>query len=123
MWPSEAFDANDQRVVKTVDKILKTNEIAGGIYRYKNDKYDGKIRFGRLVLGGGGAWPILNFWVSIYFLKVGKRKKALKYFDWVVEKVEDKIPEQIKNNKPASAIPLAWSHGMFVIAGKFLSLF
>jgi GH15 family glucan-1,4-alpha-glucosidase len=40
-----------------------------------------------------------------------------------LERVEKKLPEQIKNGKPASIVPLAWSHAMFIIAGKFLELF
>jgi GH15 family glucan-1,4-alpha-glucosidase len=74
-------------------------------------------------LGGGGAWPVLNFWLSIYFCLAGKKQEAIKYFSWILERVEKKLPEQIKNGKPASIVPLAWSHAMFIIAGKFLELF
>jgi GH15 family glucan-1,4-alpha-glucosidase len=123
VWPSEAFDAKDERIVKTVEKIVEKNEIRGGIFRYPGDRYDGRISFGKLCLGGAGAWPVLNFWLSIYYSKAQKKKEALKYFNCVLERVENKIPEQIKNDKPASIIPLAWSHAMFIIAGKFLDLF
>ncbi len=121
VWPAEVIEAKDKRMVLTVKKILEKNEINGGILRYPKDRYDGKISFGKLKLGGAGAWPLLNFWTSIYFLKAGKRKEALKYFNWVLERIDDKIPEQIKNDKPASIIPLAWGHAMFIIASKFLS--
>jgi len=123
VWPSGAFDAEDPMIVNTVERILQKNCIEGGIHRYPKDKYDGRISFGELCLEGGGAWSILNFWLSIYFCLAGKRQEALKYFNWVVERVEKKLPEQIKNGKPASIIPLAWSHAMFIIAGKFLDLF
>ena len=123
VWPSGAFDAEDPRIVSTVERILQKNCIEEGIHRYPKDKYDGRMSFGELCLEGGGAWPILNFWISIYFCLAGKRQEALKYFNWVVERVEKKLPEQIKNGKPASIIPLAWSHAMFIIAGKFLGLF
>jgi len=123
VWPCEIFASDDIRIVNTVKEIVKKNEKNGGIMRYENDKYDGRVKWGRLVLGGGGTWPILNFWTSIYFSKLGNREKALKYFNWVVERVEEKLPEQIKNGKPTSIIPLAWSHVMFIIAGKFLKLF
>ncbi|MEM5836355.1 MAG: glycoside hydrolase family 15 protein [Candidatus Aenigmatarchaeota archaeon] len=123
VWPTQQFSPNDERIVSTVNKILSENEVNGGIYRYKGDKYCGKIEFGDLKLSGGGSWPILNFWASIYFSLKGEKEKALKYFNWVIERVEEKIPEQIKNNKPSSIIPLTWSHAMFVIAGKFLNLF
>jgi GH15 family glucan-1,4-alpha-glucosidase len=120
VWPSMVFDPYDERMVNTVKKIVENNEIEGGIYRYPNDKYDGKIEFGKITLGGAGAWPILNFWMSIYYSLLGNRRKAEKYYFWVLERVEDYIPEQIKNNKPASITPLAWSHAMFVIASKKL---
>jgi GH15 family glucan-1,4-alpha-glucosidase len=32
------------------------------------------------------------------------------------------LPEQIKEEKPYSIIPLAWSHSMFVIAAKFIEM-
>lgn len=123
VWPSEAFGAEDPRIVSTVKKVLEKNCVNGGIHRYPNDKYDGKMSFGKLCLGGGGAWPVLNFWFSIYFSLAGKKNEAIKYFSWVLERVEKKLPEQIKEDKPASVIPLAWSHAMFIIAGKFLKLF
>jgi len=123
VWPSEAFDAKDPRIVNTVRKIVEKNEVNGGILRYVGDKYDGRISFAKPSLSGAGAWPVLNFWLSIYYSKAQKRKEALKYFNWVLSRIEDKIPEQIKNDKPASIIPLAWSHAMFIIAGKFLKIF
>jgi GH15 family glucan-1,4-alpha-glucosidase len=123
VWPSEQFPASDERIVNTVNKILEKNEVGGGILRYANDKYDGKISFGDLVLGGGGTWPILNFWLSIYFSLLGKKEDSLKYFNWVVRRVEKYIPEQIKKGKEASIVPLTWSHAMFVISAKFLNLF
>ncbi|MEM5879165.1 MAG: hypothetical protein QXU74_01595 [Candidatus Aenigmatarchaeota archaeon] len=123
VWPAQQFSPKDERIVSTVNEILNMNEVNGGICRYKDDKYCGKIKFGDLELSGGGSWPLLNFWVSIYFSLKGEKEKALKYFNWVIERVQEKIPEQIKDNKPISIIPLAWSHAMFVIAGKFLKLF
>jgi len=123
VWPSEEFNAGDPRIAKTVEKILKTNELDGGIFRYKKDKYDGKMKLGKLALGGGGAWPILNFWLSIYYSKLGDRRNAKKYFDWVIQRVDEKLPEQIINDRPASIVPLAWSHAMFIVAGKSLKLF
>jgi len=123
VWPFEQYPVNDDRMVKTFLKILKKNENHGGIYRYNGDKYDGKVVWGDQTLGGAGAWPILNFWVSIYLCLYGNKKDALKYFKWVVDRIEDTIPEQIKNGKSISINPLAWSHAMFVIAGKQLRLF
>ena len=129
VWPFEQFNASDERIVKTIEKIIQFNEKNGGIYRYQNDKYDGKIELCDLKLGGAGAWPILNYWLSIYFSLKEEKEKALKYFNWVNEKClkwekeyKGYLPEQIKEEKPYSIIPLAWSHAMFVIAAKFIGL-
>jgi len=118
VWPSEVTKPNDKRISSTLKKIIENNSTEDGIIRYKGDKYVGKLRRDR-----AGAWVLLNFWMSIYFSKLGNRKKALKYFDLVIERVNNKLPEQIKNGEPVSIIPLAWSHAMFIIAGKFLKLF
>jgi GH15 family glucan-1,4-alpha-glucosidase len=119
VWPSEIVESDDDRILSTVNKIIQKNSTDnGGIMRYKDDKYVGKLKRGE-----AGAWPILNFWLSIYYAKLGKREEALKYFNWVLERTEKKLPEQIKNGKPNFIIPLAWSHAMFIIAGKFLNLF
>ncbi|MCS7105751.1 MAG: hypothetical protein NZ942_00310 [Candidatus Aenigmarchaeota archaeon] len=119
VWPSGVFNAKDVRIVTTVEKIIKENSTEGkGIMRYKGDNYAGYLRRKE-----GGAWPVLNFWLSIYFCLAGNKTKALEYFNWVLEKVDEKLPEQIKNGKPASVIPLAWSHAMFIISGKFLGFF
>ena len=122
VWPSNAFDVRDSRIIQTVVEI-EEKCVKDGVYRYVGDRYDGKIVNYTQVLGGAGSWPILNFWLSIYFSLANNREKALKYFNWVIERVDNYIPEQIKDGKPASVIPLGWSHAMFVIAGKYLNLF
>jgi GH15 family glucan-1,4-alpha-glucosidase len=70
---------------------------------------------------GAGAWPLLNFWMSICYVKLGDREKALRYYEWVLEKVDRFIPEQIfDNNLQVSVNPLCWSHAMFIIASREL---
>ncbi|HDH91531.1 MAG TPA: glycoside hydrolase family 15 protein [Candidatus Aenigmarchaeota archaeon] len=122
VWPSQCFPPDDPRIIATVREIEAKCVKSYGVYRYPNDLYDGRIVEHQIVLGGAGAWPILNFWMSIYQVLVGNREKALKYFKWVLERVRDKIPEQIKNDKPISVLPLAWGHAMFVISGAFLGV-
>lgn len=115
VWPSEIIKPKDKRIVRTVNEIRRINAINGGLMRYPGDRYNGTLR-----KTGAGAWPLLNFWMSIYYIKSGNKKEARKYYDWVIKRVDKKLPEQIKNNKPTSIIPLAWSHAMFIIASKFL---
>jgi len=124
VWPSEIFSPKDPRIINTIKKIREKNEKNYGIYRYPNDKYDGMVNFGKLTLGGAGFWPLLNFWMSIYYSKLGDKKNASKYFNSVIKRVDKYIPEQIFNNKKQiSVLPLCWSHAMFVIAAKELGHF
>jgi GH15 family glucan-1,4-alpha-glucosidase len=119
VWPSGLIKPKNPAMQRTVSKILETNSTEdGGIMRYRGDRYAGFLKRKE-----GGTWPVLNFWLSIYYTKARDRKKALKYFNWVIERVEGKLPEQIKDGKPASINPLVWSHSMFIIAGKLLELF
>jgi GH15 family glucan-1,4-alpha-glucosidase len=124
VYPFGVVEANDERMVSTVKRIEKKLVVKGGIQRYEGDEYDGWIYEGFHRNKGAGAWPLLNFWASIYFSILGDKKRAKKYFNWVIEKVDDYIPEQIfENDLQVSVSPLAWSHAMFLISGKFLKLF
>jgi GH15 family glucan-1,4-alpha-glucosidase len=121
IYPFEVFSPSDQRVVATVKELERKLVIAGGVHRYENDEYDGWIYDSMHRNKGAGAWPILNFWLSIYYARSGDREKALPYFSWVLDRVKKFIPEQIfENNVQVSVKPLCWSHAMFVIASKEL---
>ena len=124
VWPSKILSADDKRMKKTIRLIEKTIVKEGGVYRYENDIYGGWMYNENIHRKkGAGYWPILNFWMTIYYLELGNRKKALKYYNKILNDLGDKkyIPEQIFNNKIQVAIsPLCWSHAMFVIASKKL---
>jgi GH15 family glucan-1,4-alpha-glucosidase len=106
----------------TVEKIIEKNSIDNvGLLRYPADKYCGAVANGQVRLTGAGAWPLLSFWMAIYFHLRGDTKNAEKHFDQPLERVDKYIPEQIfKNKKKESICPLAWSHSMFIIAANFL---
>jgi len=124
IYPFNTIGANDPMMISTVKEIENKLVKNGGMHRYEHDEYDGWMYEGFHRKKGAGAWPLLNFWASIYFSIFGDKKKAKDYFFWVVDKVEDYIPEQIfENNVQVSVSPLAWSHVMFLISGKFLKLF
>ncbi len=117
VWPFEIIKVDDPRMMATVNKIEGKLVIAGGVHRYENDMYDGEGSGQE----GGGAWPVLNFWLAIYWHLAGEKEKAETYFNWVLEKLaEDNygefIPEQIFNDSRRGVYPLAWSHAMFVLA-------
>lgn len=120
VWPFEMLGSKDEKMINTVRMMEKKIVINGGVHRFKMDYYDGE----GTAQEGAGAWPVLNFWMSIYWSLAGDRKKALNYFDWVLEKIgdDDLIPEQIYNDfRDGQGIkPLGWSHAMFIICYYFL---
>ncbi len=123
VYPFEIYDAKDKRIVASIKEIEKRLVVNGGIYRYEHDDYDGWMYETLHRKKGAGAWPLLNFWMSIYYSMNGDKKKAEKHYYWVLERVKDTIPEQIFENKiQVSVSPLLWSHSMFAIASKYLGL-
>lgn len=122
IYPSGILDSFDEKMKKTVNEIVKKNTIyGGGLLRYPGDMYCGGVRKGWVTLTGAGAWPLLNFWISIYYYLCNDKKNAKKYFSWPLERINRYIPEQIfKSKTKLSVCPLVWSHSMFVIAAKFL---
>lgn len=119
VWPFEIFSPDDKRIVKTVRKIEENLVEKGGVHRFQFDYFDSEGS----AWEGGGAWPILNFWLAIYWVLRKNKKKALKYYYWVIKRVKKFnyfIPEQIFEDFRVGIYPLAWSHAMFVIASKYL---
>jgi len=124
VYPSEMLDASDGKIRRTVEQIIRKNTTDnGGLLRYPSDKYCGGVRQGWVSLSGAGAWPLLSFWMAIYFCLANDKKRALKHFYWPIRRVDRYIPEQIFKDRTKRAIsPLAWSHAMFIIAAKHLQL-
>lgn len=123
VWPSGIISAKDPRIVTTINLIEQTFGKDFKIHRYDNDHYDGWIKDGIAQNKGSGYWPLLNFWMSLYYLEYGNKEKALKYYYQVLQDLKQKqfIPEQIfDNNIQVSVSPLCWSHAMFVIVSKKL---
>ena len=122
VWPFRIVDADDRRMVNAVElmesKIVKDHRV----YRYEHDEYDGWMYKGRLQRNrGAGYWPLLNFWMAMYYAERGDKNKALKYYNKVIEDVKNHIPEQVFENKiQKSVTPLCWSHAMFLIASNKL---
>jgi len=118
VYPFEACNADDQRIVNTVNAMDRKIVENGGVHRYEKDAYDGWMREGKLRRKGAGAWPLLNFWMSIYYAMRGEKEKAERYYEWVLNRLDSPyIPEQIFENKlQKSVCPLVWAHAMFVIS-------
>jgi len=119
VWPFEICEPDDERIVNTVAKIEEKIVMDGGVHRYEQDYFDGEGS----AQEGGGAWPLLNFWMAIYWAKHGDREKALSYYTWVLERIDKfggYIPEQIFNDFRVGVYPLVWAHAMFIIASRAL---
>ena len=116
VWPFAICEATDERMVKTVQAMEKKIVFNGGVHRFEHDYYDGEGTASE----GAGAWPLLNFWMSIYWQLAGNQPKAEAYFNWVLDNIDKKynyfLPEQIFPDFRVGIYPLAWSHAMFVLA-------
>ena len=121
VYPFEIFAPNDPRIVATIKEMESKIVINGGLHRYEHDEYDGWMYDTMHRKKGAGAWPLLNFWMSIYNARACENQKALDYYNWVLDKVHKFIPEQIFDNDiQVSVSPLCWSHSMFILASKEL---
>jgi len=89
-----------------------------GTYRHADDWYF-----------GGGKWPLLSCFLGLAYLSLGEREKAQEILDWVSSIAEEdlELPEQLEEpllqpDRRAQwieqwgepAIPLLWSHAMYL---------
>lgn len=121
VWPFEIYPADDLRIKKTIEMMEKRIVIKGGVHRYEYDYFDSEGS----AWEGGGAWPALNFWMSIYWVLRGNKRKAWKYYLWVVrraDKYKGYLPEQIFDDFRQGIYPLCWSEAMFIISSRFLKV-
>lgn len=116
VYPFEICEAYDERMVNTVKKMEGTIIENGGVHRFQLDYFDSEGS----AQEGSGAWPVLNFWMSIYWALAGHKEKSRRYFNWIIDrahKFNNYLPEQYFNDDIRIGIyPLAWSHAMFIIA-------
>jgi len=122
VYPSGILEPLDEKIQTTILEIIQANTAnGGGLFRYPADRYCGGVRKGWVTLTGAGTWPLLSFWMSIYYSLSGDSENAKKFFDQPIRQIDKYIPEQIFEDKShPSIIPLIWSHAMFVIAAKYL---
>jgi len=126
VWPFQCVKADEERMISTVEAMEERIVTNFGVHRYEHDEYDGWMYEGIHRKKGAGYWPLLNFWMALYWAERGDRGKALTYFNKALDDVPQNnfIPEQIFHNTiQVSVSPLGWSHAMFVIASKKLGFF
>lgn len=119
VWPFTICEPDDERMVNTISMIEERLVHQGGVHRFEFDYFDSEGSSQE----GGGAWPLLNCWMAIYWQLRGDTKKAEQYFQWVVDhsrKFNGFLPEQYFRDFRVGIYPLVWSHAMFVIAAKKL---
>jgi GH15 family glucan-1,4-alpha-glucosidase len=124
VYPFEAFNTDEPRMANTVRAMEEKIVVRGGVHRYEKDVYDGWTRAGVLRSKGAGAWPLLNFWLSIYYSLKREEAKAQQYHEWVLHRLDSPyIPEQIfENSLQRSVCPLVWSHAMFVLSTHYVTI-
>ncbi|PDO09494.1 MAG: glycoside hydrolase family 15 [Candidatus Reconcilbacillus cellulovorans] len=114
--PFELFPPDDPRVERTADEIERRLTVAnfGGLKRYEDDRYV-----------GGNPWVLTTLWLCLYRTRRGQYDRALPLLEWAVRyrTPTGLLPEQIdpRTGRAAWAVPLAWSHAMFVLAALELA--
>jgi len=107
--PFKVFEANDKRILNTIEQIdLKLRTYSGGYKRYEDDTYI-----------GGNPWPIANMWLAKYYIDAKSKKKAKELMNFVINSASKHgfLGEQVNNAtmEPAWVVGLCWSHAMYVI--------
>jgi len=118
VWPFEVVEPTDQKIRSTVDAIERTLVVDGGVHRFQFDYFDSE----GTAWEGGGAWPVLNCWLAIVLNRMGEKDRARAYLQWIIDRVERFIPEQIFTDFRIGISPLVWSHALFVLAAEELQL-
>jgi len=124
VWPFEIFKPDDEVMIGTIRYIHENLEEKGHFHRHAFDDYDSFKFQANDARRGGGTWPIATLWMSIYYSLKGEKKKAKKYYDNVITRLDENknIPEQFfENDIQVSVKPLAWSHAMQIVAYNFLT--
>ncbi|MBI3115598.1 MAG: hypothetical protein HYZ09_03880 [Candidatus Kerfeldbacteria bacterium] len=118
LWPFEMVEPTDERFRMTVQRLEERLVFNGGIHRFEFDYTDHE----GTAAEGGGAWPVLNFWLSIVLHRLGERERALAYYHSVLERVDTYLPEQLFEDFRVGVYPFAWSHALFILASHEFGL-
>ncbi len=110
-FPFAILKPQDEKMLATAKTIEEKlwHWGTGGIGRYEGDSYR-----------GGNPWVLTTLWLSIYKSLTGKNDEAHRLYDWSLKQANFHflLPEQADKNNggPAWAMPLSWSHAMFILA-------
>jgi GH15 family glucan-1,4-alpha-glucosidase len=126
IWPFDVVPVDD-RLRRTIADIEEHLVDDIGVHRYRFDGYDGEVdEVGAEIRQGAGAWPLLTFWLSIVYHRLGRRDDALRMFRLGAESSDssEHFPEQRfrAGDRRVGVSPLLWSHMKFVIAAQEIGL-
>lgn len=122
--PFGVVSTTDPRMVSTVEAI-EAQLKHGGIQRYASDSYY-----------GGGEWLLLTAWYGWYKAEQGDTDEAKRCQQWIASKADalgrlpEQVPDALRNPSAYSdwvnkwgepALPLLWSHAMYVVLSYRLS--
>jgi glucoamylase len=110
-YPFRIFSARDPMMRGTARSVHNRLwwKPTGGILRYEGDHY-----------AGGNPWILTTLWLALYHAEAGETSRAARLIEWAADHgtETDLLTEQVdkKTGKPMWAVPLAWSHAMFLLA-------
>ena len=114
-FPFGILPDQDPRMVKNAQALTRSFHFrAGGAGRFPTDNNY-----------GGNPWVISTCWLSIHHSNAGGTATARALLDWSASHSTGlgMLPEQVdkSDGKVLSAVPLAWSHAMFILASQALT--
>jgi glucoamylase len=116
VFPFKVLDPSDKmmrQAARAVATRLCSPKV-GGIMRYEGDHYV-----------GGNPWILTTLWLAIYYQEAGMTARAVRLIKWAIEHATDLglLTEQVdkRTGKPIWAVPLGWSHAMYIIAALKLA--
>jgi GH15 family glucan-1,4-alpha-glucosidase len=110
-FPFGVLDSGDKMMKQAAGAVATRlwSQKVGGILRYEGDHYV-----------GGNPWILTTLWLAIYYLEAGDPAKAVRLIKWAIDHATEAglLTEQVdkRTGKPIWAIPLGWSHAMYIIA-------
>jgi glucoamylase len=110
-WPFGAVDPRSERMRATAAAVEQTLGCpGGGLLRYEDDAY-----------AGGNPWVLAALWLGLYRRQIGDGEghaRAIAYAERVATPLGLLAEQVTDDGAPAWVLPLAWSHGMFVLAAR-----
>jgi oligosaccharide amylase len=114
-FPFGIIPDHDSRMVRNARALSESFRFrVGGIGRFPSDTNY-----------GGNPWILSTCWLAIHYSNTGHASAARTLLNWSANHATGLalLPEQVDKDHGTvlSAVPLAWSHAMFILASQALS--